>query len=196
MPGYPQAARQAVSEMNRQVGPLRFEADGLARRGLLVRHLVMPGMPEETMAILRYVAGELGAGTYVDLMAQYRPAWSAVTTATATTRSTGGWHATSMTAPPRSPTSSACDGSTSAAGHPPCCCPGHRTGRDHRSPPPIRAGRPPAPIGTRHDPIASDTTRSAYHALSLASAAHLGATCRQAPRPITAQSCRCACGSD
>jgi putative pyruvate formate lyase activating enzyme len=74
MPGYPQAARQAVSEMNRQVGPLRFGADGLARRGLLVRHLVMPGMPEETMAILRYMAEELGTGTYVDLMAQYRPA--------------------------------------------------------------------------------------------------------------------------
>jgi len=74
MPGYPQAARQAVAEMNRQVGPLVFGADGLARRGLLVRHLVMPGMGEETRAILRYVAEELGTDTYVDLMAQYHPA--------------------------------------------------------------------------------------------------------------------------
>jgi hypothetical protein len=74
MPGYPQAARQAVTEMNRQVGPLRLGADGLARRGLLVRHLVMPGMQEETRAILRYVARELGTDTYVNLMAQYRPA--------------------------------------------------------------------------------------------------------------------------
>jgi putative pyruvate formate lyase activating enzyme len=74
MPGYPQAARPAVAQMNRQVGPLRFGADGLARRGLLVRHLVMPGMGEETRAILRYVAEELGTGTYVDLMAQYYPA--------------------------------------------------------------------------------------------------------------------------
>jgi len=74
MPGYPQAARQAVTEMNRQVGSLRLGENGLARRGLLVRHLVMPGMLEETRAILRYVAAELGPGTYVNLMAQYRPA--------------------------------------------------------------------------------------------------------------------------
>lgn len=74
MPDYPQVARAAVSEMNRQVGPLGFGKDGLARRGLLVRHLVMPGMLDETTAILRYVAGELGTDTYVDLMAQYYPA--------------------------------------------------------------------------------------------------------------------------
>ncbi len=74
MPGYPRVAREALKEMNRQVGPLRFGEDGLARRGLLVRHLVMPGMVEETESILRYVAEELGTGTYVDLMAQYYPA--------------------------------------------------------------------------------------------------------------------------
>ena len=60
--------------MNRQVGPLQFGDDGMARRGLLVRHLVMPGMLEETRAILEYVAEELGPDTYVDLMAQYYPA--------------------------------------------------------------------------------------------------------------------------
>jgi putative pyruvate formate lyase activating enzyme len=74
MPGYPQAARQAVTEMHRQVGPLRLDENGLARCGLLVRHLVMPGVLEETKAILRFVAEELGPGTYVNLMAQYRPA--------------------------------------------------------------------------------------------------------------------------
>ena len=74
MPGYPQAAQEAVTAMNRQVGSLRFGEDGLARRGLLVRHLVMPGMVEETKSILRHVAEELGTGTYVDLMAQYYPA--------------------------------------------------------------------------------------------------------------------------
>jgi len=74
MPGYPQAARAAVTQMNRQAGPLRLGEDGLARRGLLVRHLVMPGMLEETREILRFVAAELGTGTYVDLMAQYHPA--------------------------------------------------------------------------------------------------------------------------
>jgi putative pyruvate formate lyase activating enzyme len=62
--------------MHRQVGPLRLGQDGLARRGLLVRHLVMPGMLEETGAILRLagVATELGTDTYVNLMAQYHPA--------------------------------------------------------------------------------------------------------------------------
>jgi len=74
MPGYPQVAREAVREMNRQVGPLRLGEDGLARRGLLLRHLVMPGMVEETESVLRFVAEELGTGTYVDLMAQYYPA--------------------------------------------------------------------------------------------------------------------------
>lgn len=74
MPGYPQAARAAVTEMNRQVGPLHVGEDGMARRGLLVRHLVMPGMLDETREILRFVAAELGTCTYVDLMAQYHPA--------------------------------------------------------------------------------------------------------------------------
>ncbi len=74
MPGYPQAARAAVTEMNRQVGPLRSGEPGLARRGLLVRHMVMPGTLEETREILRFVAAELGTGTYADLMARYHPA--------------------------------------------------------------------------------------------------------------------------
>jgi putative pyruvate formate lyase activating enzyme len=71
---YAEVARQTIKEMNRQVGPLRFDEDGLARRGLLLRHLIMPGMLEETEAVLRFVADELGPDTYVDLMAQYYPA--------------------------------------------------------------------------------------------------------------------------
>jgi putative pyruvate formate lyase activating enzyme len=73
-PEYAEVARQAVKEMHRQVGPLELDQDGLARRGLLLRHLVMPGMLEETEAVLRFVAEELGPDTYVDLMAQYYPA--------------------------------------------------------------------------------------------------------------------------
>jgi putative pyruvate formate lyase activating enzyme len=73
-PDYAEVAREAVKEMHRQVGPLVFDSDGLARRGLLLRHLVMPGMLKETEAVLRFVAGELGPDTYVDLMAQYYPA--------------------------------------------------------------------------------------------------------------------------
>lgn len=60
--------------MHRQVGDLVVDEEGLAVRGLLLRHLVLPGLLDETEAILRFVAAELGSGTYVNLMAQYRPA--------------------------------------------------------------------------------------------------------------------------
>jgi putative pyruvate formate lyase activating enzyme len=73
-PDYADVAKQTVKEMSRQVGPLIFDESGLARRGLLIRHLVMPGMVEETEAVLAFIAEELGPDTYVDLMAQYYPA--------------------------------------------------------------------------------------------------------------------------
>lgn len=71
---YPEAARAAIREMHRQVGPLVLDADGLAKRGVLVRHLVMPGFLDETRAILEWIARELGPDTYVNLMDQYYPA--------------------------------------------------------------------------------------------------------------------------
>lgn len=67
------ASRNAL-EMRRQVGELVTDEQGLARRGVIVRHLVMPGAVAETEAVLRFVAEELGPDTYVNLMAQYRPA--------------------------------------------------------------------------------------------------------------------------
>ena len=70
---YPAVAREAIREMHRQVGPLRTDDDGLAVRGLLVRHLVMPGLLDETREILGWLARELGPETYVNLMDQYRP---------------------------------------------------------------------------------------------------------------------------
>jgi putative pyruvate formate lyase activating enzyme len=74
MPDYPEVMRATIPEMGRQVGKLALDHDGLAVRGLLVRHLVMPGMFDETAEILRWIAGILGPDTYVDLMAQYYPA--------------------------------------------------------------------------------------------------------------------------
>ena len=68
---YPDVARGSILEMNRQVGDLMLDAQGMARSGLIVRHLMMPGLLGETEAILRFVADELGTGTYVNLMAQY-----------------------------------------------------------------------------------------------------------------------------
>jgi putative pyruvate formate lyase activating enzyme len=70
---YPAVARAAIAEMHRQVGVLRFGTDGLARRGVLVRHLVMPGQADEAAAILGWLATELSVDTYVNIMGQYRP---------------------------------------------------------------------------------------------------------------------------
>jgi len=70
---YPDVARETIREMHRQVGDLVLDERGLARRGVLLRHLVMPGMLDETEAILRFVAAELGTDCYVNLMAQYYP---------------------------------------------------------------------------------------------------------------------------
>jgi len=60
--------------MHRQVGPLVLDERGLARRGVLIRHLVMPGALDDTRAILEWIAVHLGAGAYVNVMDQYRPA--------------------------------------------------------------------------------------------------------------------------
>jgi putative pyruvate formate lyase activating enzyme len=68
---YPDVARETIVEMNRQVGDLVLDERGLAQRGLIVRHLIIPGLLQETEAILRFVAEGLGTGTYVNLMAQY-----------------------------------------------------------------------------------------------------------------------------
>ena len=71
-PDYPERARAAISEMYRQVGDLEMDQDGIAVRGLLVRHLVMPGGLAETGEIVHFLAG-LSKDTYVNIMEQYRP---------------------------------------------------------------------------------------------------------------------------
>jgi putative pyruvate formate lyase activating enzyme len=71
-PDYPARARDAIAEMHRQVGPLKFGRNGLARRGVLVRHLVMPGQLDQSTAIFRWLA-DLSPDTYVNIMGQYHP---------------------------------------------------------------------------------------------------------------------------
>ena len=71
---YPEHARAAVREMHRQVGPLQVDQHGIARRGVLLRHLVMPGQVEDSRRVLTWLANELGRDTYVNVMDQYRPA--------------------------------------------------------------------------------------------------------------------------
>lgn len=78
---YPEVAREAIAEMQRQVGYLVFDEEGIAIRGVLLRHLVMPGAGASTAAILAWIASFLGRETYVNLMAQYRP-WGLVSDAT------------------------------------------------------------------------------------------------------------------
>ena len=76
---YPEVARQVIAEMHRQVGELKADEDGLALRGMLVRHLVMPGRLGDTREIVAWLAA-LGRDTYLNLMDQYYPAWKAKTT--------------------------------------------------------------------------------------------------------------------
>jgi len=72
-PDYAEKAKKAILEMHRQVGDLVMDAEGIAVRGLLVRHLVMPGSLDETREILRFLAREVSVDTYVNVMDQYRP---------------------------------------------------------------------------------------------------------------------------
>jgi putative pyruvate formate lyase activating enzyme len=70
---YPDVARSVLREMHRQVGELELDERGVARRGLLIRHLVMPDALDDTRRIMEFIAGELSPRTYVNVMAQYHP---------------------------------------------------------------------------------------------------------------------------
>jgi len=75
---YPEVARRVVTEMHRQVGALQIDPDtGLAFRGVLVRHLVMPDNAAGTLEIMRFLAEELSPDTYVNVMGQYTPQFKA-----------------------------------------------------------------------------------------------------------------------
>jgi len=69
---YPEVAQRAIIEMHRQVGDLVTDERGIALRGLMVRHLVMPNRVAGTREFVRWVAGNLSTGTYVNIMSQYR----------------------------------------------------------------------------------------------------------------------------
>ena len=71
---YASSARVAIEEMYKQVGDLVLDQNGLARRGLMIRHLVMPGGIADTRNIMRFIATQISKNTYVNVMAQYYPA--------------------------------------------------------------------------------------------------------------------------
>lgn len=70
---YPEIARLAIKEMHKQVGDLVIDENGLAMRGILIRHLIMPGCLEETEAIIKFIAREISLDSYVNIMDQYHP---------------------------------------------------------------------------------------------------------------------------
>jgi len=72
-PDYPAKVKLAVKEMHRQVGDLVLDDRGIARRGLLVRHLVLPSGLAGTRDVMRFLASEISQNTYVNIMAQYFP---------------------------------------------------------------------------------------------------------------------------
>ena len=72
-PDYPERAKEAFKEMHRQVGDLIIDDQGVAVRGLLVRHLVMPGGVAGSRKVFEFIAEEVSPETYVNVMDQYRP---------------------------------------------------------------------------------------------------------------------------
>lgn len=74
---YPQVVKAALKEMHRQVGDLKVDVDGIARRGLLIRHLILPENLAGTDEIVNFIATEISPNTYINLMDQYYPAYQA-----------------------------------------------------------------------------------------------------------------------
>ena len=74
---YPEVNKAAIKEMHRQVGDLRMDEQGVAQRGLLVRHLVLPNRLAGTEKVVRFLAEEVSIDTYLNIMAQYHPCYKA-----------------------------------------------------------------------------------------------------------------------
>jgi putative pyruvate formate lyase activating enzyme len=76
-PHYFEVCRKALKEMHRQVGDLKVNEEGIAERGLLIRHLVLPNNLAGSQAVLRFIAENLSKESYVNIMSQYRPRYKA-----------------------------------------------------------------------------------------------------------------------
>ena len=74
---YFENASRAILEMYRQVGPPEFDSDGIIRRGLIIRHLILPGLSGESMKILKWIRENLPDNVYISLMSQYTPYYRA-----------------------------------------------------------------------------------------------------------------------
>jgi putative pyruvate formate lyase activating enzyme len=76
-PDYPEVIKKVLKEMHHQVGDLVFNPDGVAKRGLLIRHLVMPKEVASPEEVFRFIAEEISVNSYVNIMEQYRPEYLA-----------------------------------------------------------------------------------------------------------------------
>jgi putative pyruvate formate lyase activating enzyme len=76
-PDYPEVVKKVLKEMHRQVGDLTTNSEGIAERGLLIRHLVMPEEVASSEAVLKFISEEISVHSYVNIMAQYRPEYRA-----------------------------------------------------------------------------------------------------------------------
>jgi putative pyruvate formate lyase activating enzyme len=76
-PDYPEVVKKVLKEMHRQVGDLKINIKGIAERGLLIRHLVMPNGVASSESVLRFIAEEISVDSYVNVMQQYRPEYQA-----------------------------------------------------------------------------------------------------------------------
>jgi len=74
---YPESAKAAIKEMNRQVGDLITDQRGIAMRGVLVRHLVLPEYIAGTAGVVKFIAEEISKKTYINIMDQYHPCFKA-----------------------------------------------------------------------------------------------------------------------
>lgn len=70
---YAETAKESIKAMHQQVGDLCFTADGIARKGVLIRHLVMPGQEDEGKSIVRWLAENVSKDLYIHVMEQYHP---------------------------------------------------------------------------------------------------------------------------
>ena len=76
-PDYPRYNQEAIKEMHRQVGLAEFDKEGIIRKGLIIRHLVLPNQASGTDKIMQFIAKDISAGTYISLMSQYLPYYKA-----------------------------------------------------------------------------------------------------------------------
>jgi putative pyruvate formate lyase activating enzyme len=74
---YPEVTKRAILEMHRQVGVLKMDKQGIAIRGVIIRHLVMPNRVAGTEKFVKWVAEALPKNTYVNIMAQYHVEYKA-----------------------------------------------------------------------------------------------------------------------